>query len=78
MFALVAGFAVWLQTVTVLWGDSQQRYPLMTMEWPEFAGQITKGKRRLVLDEDGNVVVDPSADPDDLELPPDVAAASRT
>ena len=76
--ALVAGFAVWLQTVTVLWGNPEQRYPLMTMEWPEFAGQMTEGKRRLVLDEDGNVVVDPSADPDDLEIPPEVATASRT
>ena len=77
VFALVAGFAVWLQTVSVLWGDREQRYPLMTMEWPEFAGQMTEGKRRLVLDEDGNVVVDPSADPDDVELPPDAAAATR-
>ena len=76
--ALVAGIAVWLQTVTVLWGNQEQRYPLMTMEWPEFAGQTIEGKRRLVLDEDGNVVVDPSADPDDLELPPEVATASHT
>jgi len=73
----VAGAAVWLQTVTVLWGNPEHRYPLMTMEWPEFAGQTVEGKRRLVLDEDGNVVVDPSADPDDLELPPDVTATSR-
>ena len=77
VFALVAGVAVWLQTVTVLWGNPEQRYPLMTMEWPEFAGDTIEGKRRLVLDEDGNVVVDPSADPDDLELPPDVTATSR-
>ena len=77
VFALVAGVAVWLQTVTVLWGNPEHRYPLMTMEWPEFAGQTIEGKRRLVLDEDGNVVVDPSADPDDLELPPDVTATSR-
>ena len=77
IFALVAGFAVWLQTVAVLWGNPEQRYPLMTMEWPEFAGQTIEGKRRLVLDEDGNVVVDPSADPDDLELPPDATATSR-
>ena len=76
VFALLAGIAVWLQTVTVLWGKEEHRYPLMTMEWPEFAGQTIEGKRRLVLDEDGNVVVDPSADPDDIELPPD-AATSR-
>ena len=78
VFALLAGFAVWLQTVTVLWGNPDHRYPLMTMEWPEFAGDTIEGKRRLVLDEEGNVVVDPSADPDDLELPPQVAAASRS
>ena len=78
VFALVAGFAVWLQTVTVLWGNPDHRYPLMTMEWPEFAGNTIEGKRRLVLDEEGNVVVDPSADPDELELPPEVVTASRT
>ena len=72
IFAFVAGAAVWLQTVTVLWGNRSHRYPLMTMEWPEFAGQTVEGKRRLVLDEEGNVVVDPTADPDDLELPPEV------
>ena len=77
VFALVAGVAVWLQTVSVLWGNPGHRYPLMTMEWPEFAGQTIEGKRRLVLDEEGNVVVDPTADPDDLELPPDAAAPSR-
>ena len=74
----MAGFAVWLQTVTVLWGNREHRYPLMTMEWPEFAGNTIEGKRRLVLDEEGNVVVDPSADPDELEIPPDAAPASRT
>ena len=75
--AAVAGIAVWLQTAAVLWGRPDQRFPLMTMEWPEFAGNTIEGKRRLVLDEEGNVVVDPSADPDDLELPPEVAIPSR-
>ena len=75
--AAIAGVAVWLQTAAVLWGRQDQRYPLMTMEWPEFAGTTIEGKRRLVLDEEGNVVVDPSADPDDLELPPEVAVPSR-
>ena len=77
VLAAVAGIAVWLQTAAVLWGRQDQRYPLMTMEWPEFAGSTIEGKRRLVLDEEGNVVVDPSADPDDLELPPEVAIPSR-
>ena len=75
--AAIAGVAVWLQTAAVLWGREEQRFPLMTMEWPEFAGSTIEGKRRLVLDEEGNVVVDPSADPDDLELPPEVAVPSR-
>ena len=75
--AAIAGIAVWLQTAVVLWGRQDQRFPLMTMEWPEFAGSTIEGKRRLVLDEEGNVVVDPSADPDDLELPPEVAVPSR-
>ena len=75
--AAIAGVAVWLQTAAVLWGRQDQRYPLMTMEWPEFAGTTIEGKRRLVLDDEGNVVVDPSADPDDLELPPEVAVPSR-
>ena len=77
VFVFVAGAAVWLQTVTVLWGNPEQRYPLMTMEWPEFAGNTIEGKRRLVLDEEGNVVVDPTADSDDPGLPPGAAAPSR-
>ena len=75
--AAIAGVAVWLQTAVVLWGKQDQRFPLMTMEWPEFAGSSIEGKRRLVLDDEGNVVVDPSADPDDLELPPEIATPSR-
>ena len=73
----IAGVAVWLQTAAALWGNRDHRYPLMTMEWPEFAGTTIEGKRRLVLDKEGNVVVDPSVDPDDLELPPEVAVPSR-
>ena len=75
--AAIAGVAVWLQTTMVLWGRKDLRYPLMTMEWPEFSGDTVEGKRRLVLDEEGNVVVDPSADPDEFELPPEVVAPSR-
>ena len=75
--AAIAGIAVWIQTAVVLWGKQGVRFPLMTMEWPEFAGDTVEGKRRLVLDEEGNVVVDPSADPDDLELPPEIITPSR-
>ena len=31
----IAGFAVWLQTVLVLFGPKDLRFELMTLEWPE-------------------------------------------
>ena len=34
-FALLAGIAVWLQTVIVLFGPKELRFELMTLEWPE-------------------------------------------
>ena len=33
--ALLAGVAVWLQTVIVLFGPDDVRFKLMTLEWPE-------------------------------------------
>ena len=47
--ALIAGLAVWLQTVAVLWGPRDIRYPLMTLEWPEEEGSTIEGKERLDL-----------------------------
>jgi TRAP-type mannitol/chloroaromatic compound transport system permease small subunit len=47
--ALVAGIAVWLQTVVVLFGPQDLRYPLMTLEWPEEEGSMIEGKERLDL-----------------------------
>ncbi len=47
--ALIAGIAVWLQTVVVLWGPQDLRYPLMTLEWPEEEGSMIEGKERLDL-----------------------------
>jgi len=47
--ALVAGVSVWLQTVAVLWGPQNLRYPLMTLEWPEEEGSKIEGKERLDL-----------------------------
>ncbi|HET9488971.1 MAG TPA: TRAP transporter small permease subunit [Methylomirabilota bacterium] len=35
--ALLAGIAVWLQTVIVLFGPKEVRFRLMTLEWPEDA-----------------------------------------
>ena len=47
--ALIAGIAVWLQTIAVLFGPQNIRYPLMTLEWPEEEGQMIEGKERLDL-----------------------------
>jgi TRAP-type mannitol/chloroaromatic compound transport system permease small subunit len=45
--ALVAGIAVWLQTVLVLFGPKGLRFKLMTLEWPEDAaargGRLSTG-----------------------------------
>ncbi len=47
--ALLAGFAVWLQTVIVLFGPQHLRFPLMTLDWPEDTGTSIEGKERLEL-----------------------------
>ena len=49
--ALLAGVAVWLQTIIALWGDPNKRFDLMTIDWPEEAGLYIEGKKRLDLDE---------------------------
>lgn len=46
---IVAGIAVWLQVVIVLWGPKDLRFPLMTIEWPEESGTKIEGKSRLEL-----------------------------
>ena len=51
VMAVVAGIAVWLQVVIVLWGSTKIRFPLMTLEWPEEAGTMIEGKQRLDLEE---------------------------
>jgi len=48
--AVIAGIAVWLQIVIVLWGNSNIRFPLMTLEWPEEEGTMIEGKQRLELE----------------------------
>jgi len=49
--ALLAGFAVWLQTVIVLFGPRNLRFPLMTLDWPEDTGASIEGKERLELED---------------------------
>jgi TRAP-type mannitol/chloroaromatic compound transport system permease small subunit len=53
--ALLAGIAVWLQTVILLWGPQDLRFELMTIEWPEEEGTMIEGKERIKLEEDGSV-----------------------
>lgn len=66
LVAFLAGLSVWLQTVAVLFGPQDMRFPLMTLEWPENEGETIEGKRRLVLDEDGNVLVSPTDSNEEL------------
>ena len=49
--ACLAGIAVWLQVAIVLWGPQNIRFPLMTLEWPEDAGDKIEGKERIKLEE---------------------------
>jgi len=48
--AAISGFAIWLQSVIVLFGPQDMRFPLMTLEWPEEEMKI-EGKERVVLDD---------------------------
>ena len=47
---IVAGIAVWLQVIMILFGPQNVRFPLMTIEWPEDEGSKIEGKERLDLD----------------------------
>lgn len=49
VMVLIAGVSVWLQTISVLFGDETKRFPLMTLEWPEEEGSKIEGKERLDL-----------------------------
>ena len=49
IIAALAGFAIWLQTVIVLFGPPELRFHLMTLEWPEEEMRV-EGKERIVLD----------------------------
>ena len=62
--ALLSGIAVWLQTVVVLWGPEEQRFELMTLEWPEDQGGGVEGYKRLELSDDDD---DQTARPESLK-----------
>lgn len=66
LVAMCAGIAVWLQLAAVLFGPKDMRFPLMTLEWPEEEGATFEGKKRLVLDADGNVLVSPTDSDEEL------------
>ena len=51
LVVIAAGISVWLQVVIVLWGPQDVRFRLMTLEWPEEAGTLIEGKRRIELDD---------------------------
>ncbi len=52
LLCVMAGFAVWLQSLTVLWGEPNRRFDLMTLEWPEEQGTMIEGKKRIELDDE--------------------------
>lgn len=47
--ATMAGIAVWIQSVLVLFGPPALRFKLMTLDWPEEDGKGVEGKERIVL-----------------------------
>ena len=49
--ALIAGIAVWLQVAYLMWGDRTKRFDLMTLDWPEQAGERIEGKERVRLED---------------------------
>lgn len=51
--AALAGFAVWLQTVILLFAPEMKntRFDLMTIDWPEDAGDKIEGKERIRLED---------------------------
>ena len=57
--AALAGVAVLLQIVLVLWGDPNRRFRLMTLEWPEETGSTIEGKERVKLDDAVDVLAPP-------------------
>ena len=51
IIAALSGVAVWLQVAMALWGPRNVRFPLMTLEWPEEAGEKIEGKERIKLED---------------------------
>jgi TRAP-type mannitol/chloroaromatic compound transport system permease small subunit len=66
--AAIAGIAILLQIILVLWGDPNRRFDLMALEWPERQGATIEGKERIRLDDEN--VIDVLAPPPALAPPP--------
>ena len=49
LVSLIATFAIWLQSIVVLFASRDVRFELMTLEWPEEMGGGVEGYRRLEL-----------------------------
>ena len=62
--ATIAGIAVWLQVVFLMWAHQPKRFQLMTLDWPEATAKI-EGKERMVLDETPG-----------MQAPPTIVAAA--
>lgn len=60
--AALAGLAVLLQVMIVLWGPRNVRFPLMTLEWPEEEGTRIEGKVRIDLEALEEGVWDPETE----------------
>lgn len=71
---ILSGIAVWLQMALVLFGPKQNRFPLMTVEWPESGNTMIEGKERL----DMNVAVDALAERAKAQAAKTAAAAAET
>jgi TRAP-type mannitol/chloroaromatic compound transport system permease small subunit len=72
--AAIAGFAAWLQVVTILWGPQGLRFPLMTLDWPETEQKI-EGKTRVKLEDEyglqlSDAPVPATAPPETANAPP--------
>jgi TRAP-type mannitol/chloroaromatic compound transport system permease small subunit len=72
--ALLSGVAVWLQVAMALWGPQNIRFPLMTLEWPEEAGERIEGKERIKLEDLEQSTWD--VETETLKRPPEPARAA--
>jgi TRAP-type mannitol/chloroaromatic compound transport system permease small subunit len=52
IIAALAGIAIWIQSVLVLFAPPALRFELMTLDWPEEEGKGIEGKERITLSPD--------------------------